>query len=256
MIHLPRELLRLALLAVLISISMAAAPLQALTFLTEDNPPLSFAVKGKPAAGASTEIVTEMARRAGLPADIKVMEWDEAYARAQADKDTCLYSTARLENRENQFQWVGELVVNKWAVFGRSDFARPVKTLNDLKPLKIGGVAVDAKIEFLKSRAITNIREVVRDEQNPPRLFLKPEDPNYIDLWVTGYYSGNEIAHKAGTGPVKMVYMFREAPLWLACSPRTDKGDIKKLTDALAAMNRDGSRKRIIDAIEQRVVTR
>lgn len=253
MTHLPHALSRVVLLA---ATAIAAAPLHALTFLTEDNPPFSFADKGKPVAGVSTEIVNEMARRAGLPADIKVMDWDEAYARAQADKDTCLYSTARLENRENQFQWVGELVVNKWAVFGRSDFARPIKTLNDLKPLKIGGVVQDARAEFLKSRAITNIREVVRDEQNPPRLFLKPEDPNYIDLWVTGYYSGNEIAQKAKVGAVRMVYMFRETPLWLACSPRTDKGDIKKLSDALATMNKDGSRKRIIDAIEKRVVTR
>jgi len=253
MIHLPPTLSRLVLLA---ATAVATSPLHALTFFTEENPPFSFALKGKPAAGASTEIVNEMAKRAGVSADIKVMEWDEAYSRAQADKDTCLYSTARLENRENQFQWVGELVVNKWALFGRSDFARPVKSLNDLKPLKIGGVALDAKVEFLKSRAITNFREVVRDEQNPPRLFLKPTDPNYIDLWVTGYYSGNEIAQKAKAGPVKMVYMFRETPLWLACSPRTDKASIRKLTDALAAMDKDGSRKRILDTIESRVVSR
>ena len=232
--------------------ALAAAPLHALTFLTEDNPPFSMSAGGKP-AGIATEMVVEMARRAALAADIRVMNWDEAYRLAQADKDTCLFSAARLENRENQFVWVGELVTNKWAVFGRGDFTRPVKTDADLRPFKIGGIVLDAKVEYLKSRAVTNIREVVRDEQNPPRLFLKPDDPNYIDLWVTSYYSGNDIARQAKAGPVKPVYVLREQPLWLACSPRTDKATVKKLADALASMNKDGSRKRMLSELEKRV---
>lgn len=243
---------RLVVLGTVSALAFAAVPARAINFLTEDNPPFNFAASGK-AAGAATEMVTEMAKRASVPASFRVMEWDIAYRQAQADKDTCLFSVARLENRENQFQWVGELFTNKWAVFGRSDFARPLKTVNDLRPLKIGGVVQDAKVEYLKSRSITNIREVLRDEQNPPRLFLKAGDPNYIDLWVTSYYSANEIADKAKAGPVKMVMVLRETPLWLACSPRTDKGDIKKLADALAAMNKDGSRKRMLESLEKRV---
>ncbi len=243
---------RLVVLGAASALALAAAPAQAINFLTEDNPPFNFAASGK-AAGAATELVTEMAKRASVPASFRVMEWDIAYRQAQADKDTCLFSVARLENRENQFQWVGELLTNKWAVFGRSDFAKPLKIVTDLRPLKIGGVVQDAKVEYLKSRAVTNIREVLRDEQNPARLFLKDGDPNHIDLWVTSYYSANEIADKAKAGPVKMVMLLRETPLWLVCSPRTDKGDLKKLADALASMNKDGSRKRIVDALEKRV---
>ena len=231
-------------------LSGIALPVHSLTFLTEENPPFNHRIAGKP-AGTATEIVTEMAKRAGLSVDIKVLKWEEAYQQAQAQPNTCIYSIARLENRENQLQWVGELAQNKWAVFGKSDFARPVKSIADLRPLKIGGVVQDAKIEYLKSSAVTNIREVLRDEQNPPRLFLKREDPNYIDLWITSYYSGMETAKNAKAGPVKVVYVLREAPLWLACSPRTAKADITKLSGALAAMNKDGTRKRLIDAMEK-----
>lgn len=237
-------------IAAVLLLSGIALPAQALTFLTEENPPFNHTVAGKP-AGTATDIVTEMAKRAGLPADIKVLKWEEAYQRAQAEPNTCVYSIARLENRENQLLWVGELVQNKWAVFGKSDFARPVKSIADLRPLKIGGVVQDAKIEYLKSNAVTNIREVLRDEQNPPRLFLKREDPNYIDLWITSYYSGMQTAKTAKAGPVKVVYVLREAPLWLACSPRTAKADITKLSTALASMNKDGTRRRLIDAMEK-----
>ena len=149
----PSILNRIGALTWVAMLSGVATPLHALVFLTEENPPFNYAASGK-AAGISTEIVTEMARRAGIPAQFSVMKWEEAYQRAQADKDVCVYSIARLENRENQLRWVGELV--------------------------------------------------------------------------------------------------REAPLWLACNPRVGKDDIAKLASALAAMNKDGSRKRLLDALEKR----
>ena len=229
-----------------------ALPASAITFLTEENPPYNHTQGGKP-AGLSTQIVTEAAKRAGVASDIKFLDWEEAYQRGQADKDSCLFSVARLENRENLFQWVGEIAVNKWAVFGRNDFNKPIKTIADLRPFKIGGVATDAKVEMLRNSAVTNVLEVVRDDQNPPRLFLKQDDPNRIDLWVTGYYAAGSVAASAKAGPVKLVYVLREQPLWLACSPRTGKDVVKKLSDAIAAIKKDGTHKRLIDAIEKTV---
>src|SRR5262245_23960795 len=85
-----------------------AAQAQSITFLTEQNPPFNFAQGGKP-AGISTDIVNEMVKRAGVAAKFEVMAWDRAYRQAQSEKDTCLYSTARLENRENLFTWIGPI---------------------------------------------------------------------------------------------------------------------------------------------------
>ena len=239
--------------AVLLTVLAGLSPhAHALTFLTEENPPYNFTQAGQP-VGLSTEIVTEATKRAGVSMQVVSIEWDEAYRRGQADKDSCLFSVARLENRENLFQWGGEIALNKWAVFGRGDFNKPVKALADLRPFKIGGVVTDAKVDYLKANAVTNIKEVVRDESNPPRLFLKPEDANYIDLWATGYYAAGTIAAAAKAGPIKLVYVFREQSLWLACSPRTAKDVVKKLSDAMASMKKDGTQKRLIDAMEKRV---
>ena len=49
-----------------------------------------------------------------------------------------------------------------------------------------------------------------------------------------------------------MVYVVREEDLYLACSPRTSKGEIKKLSDALASMVKDGTVKKITEAYEKR----
>jgi len=240
--------------SIVLQASFVLSPLSAhaLTFLTEENPPFNFTAAGK-ISGASTEIVTEMAKRAGVPADIRVLAWDNAYIRAQADRDTCLYSTTRLENRERLFQWVGPIGANKWALFGRDNFSRPIKTLAELRLLQIGGVESDAKVEYLKANAITNIKEVTRDDQNPPRLFLKPVHPNYIDLWVSSYYSGLATAQRAKVGPVKIVYLLREQELWVACSPRTNKAVVKQLAEALAAMQKEGVIKRVAEGLEKSV---
>ncbi|MEI6301737.1 MAG: transporter substrate-binding domain-containing protein [Betaproteobacteria bacterium] len=240
---------RLALL--LVTGLLACAPAHALTLLTEENAPFNYTEGGK-FTGLSTDMVTEMAKRAGIAIQIKVQDWDVAYTSAQAEKDTCVYSTARLENRERLFQWVGPLSLNRWAVFGKSDFAVPVSKLADLRPLKIGAVAADAKVDFLMSRSITNFRLAGRDAQLPPRLLLKKDDPNYVDLWITNFYSAKKVAADANVKDIKMVFVVREQDLYLACSPRTSKEDVKKLADALAAMVKDGAVKKIMDTYEKR----
>ena len=70
-------------------------------------------------------------------------------------------------------------------------------------------------------------------------------NPEHSGLWT--------VAATAKAGPVKLVYVLREQPLWLACSPRTGKDVVKKLSDAIAAMKKDGTHKRLIDAMEKTV---
>jgi polar amino acid transport system substrate-binding protein len=230
---------------------IAATPAHALTLLAEENAPFNYTEGGKP-TGISTDIIIEMARRAGVPVQIQFQAWETAYPAAQSDKDTCVYSTARLENRERLFQWVGPFTTNRWAVFGKSDFAAPVKSFADLRKFKIGGVAADAKIDYLMTKAVTNFRLYGSDAQVPPKLLLKKDDPNYIDLWVTGYYAAKKVAAAAKVTDLKMVFVVREEDLYLACSPRTAKADIKKLSDALEAMTKEGLVKKTVDAYEKR----
>ena len=230
---------------------LASAPVHALTLLTEENAPFNYTEGGR-LTGMSSDIVAEMAKRAGVTVQTQSQAWERAYQTAQADKDTCVYSTARLENRERLFQWVGPFATNRWAVFGKSDFAVPVKNITDLRKLKIGGVAADAKVDFLMSKAVTNLRLSGNDAQVPPKLLLKKDDPNYVDLWITGYYSARKVAEAAKVKDIKMVYVVREEDLYLACSPRTSKDEVKKLSDALASMVKDGTVKKITEAYEKR----
>jgi len=243
--------LHVLVVAVAFAFAFAAGPGRALTLLTEENPPFNYVENGK-LTGLVTGLVVDAMKRANVPYTMEVLPWNRAYMRAQAEKDTCLFATARLDNREKLFNWVGPLASNLWAVYGRGDFAGTVRQLPDLKSYRIGGVVNDAKVEYMKENGVTNIRQAPEDRLNPPRLFLAAEDPNRIDLWVTGFYGARDVARVAKVSDLKLVFILREIPLYLACSPQTSPAVVKALSDAVDKMRAEGVLARAIAEYEKR----
>jgi polar amino acid transport system substrate-binding protein len=228
-----------------------ARPVAALTLLTEENPPFNYTENGK-LTGLVAELVVDAMNRAKVPYTIEVLPWERGYMRTQAERDTCLFATARLDSREKLFQWVGPLANNVWGIYGRGDFAASVRIMQDLKKYRIGGVVNDAKVEYLKESGVTNIKQALEDRMNPPRLFLPGEDPNHIDLWVTGYFGARDVAAKARAGDVKLVFVVREIPLYLACSPLTSPAVLKALSEAVDQMRAEGELNRLAAVYEKK----
>ena len=241
----------LFLLSVIAGLFTLTQPASALKLLTEENPPLNYTENNK-LTGMATEVIKEMSRRANVPVEFEVMVWADAYKRVQIDKETCLYSTARLENRELVFKWVGPIAVNKWGLFAKSSFSQPIKTLADVRPYRIGGVTRDAKTEYLKQNGITNIFEVDDDKLNPPKLTIDRKQPQRIDLWVTSIAHAKEVAAQAKVPDVKLVLVVRKVDSYLACNPRTSEATLKLLSTALDEIKKDGTFKRIVDRYENK----
>ncbi len=128
----------------------------------------------------------------------------------------------------------------------------PIKTLKDLAPYRIGVVTRDAKGEFLRENAVTNLKFVREDRDNPPRLLLPPDNPDHIDLWVTGLYSARAVATAAKVSGIKLVFIAAEQPLYLACNPQTDRATVKALSEALETLKADGTLARINAAYEKK----
>jgi polar amino acid transport system substrate-binding protein len=229
----------------------ASAPAAALGLLTDENPPFSYTEKGK-LEGSATDVVREMASRAGVPTKFEVLATEKAFVRAQADRDTCVFATPRLENRERLFTWIGPIATNLWAVYGKGDFAPSIRAIRDMAPYRIGAVARDPKADFLRENGVADVRVFRDDAQNPQRLLLARENPDHIDLWITNLYSGRIAVKAAKLSNVKLVFIAFEEPLFLACSPRTDPNVVNALAGALEAMRGDGSFKRITAEYEKR----
>jgi polar amino acid transport system substrate-binding protein len=230
---------------------VSSSPSLALTMLTEENPPLNYVENGK-LTGMATEVIAEMTKRAGITASTEVLEWKTAYQRAQSERDTCLYATSRLENRERLFTWVGPIAVSHWALFANKGFTPKIGSLVDAKPYRIGGVTYDAKTEFLKQNGVTNIFEVADDKLNPAKLTLDRKKPGGIDLWISNATSAKWSARQAGVKDIKLVYTVRKEDAYLACSPRTAAETIKALTNALTSIKKDGTYNKIIERYENK----
>jgi len=241
---------RITLMAGALAALLAASqPALALKLLTEENPPLNY-TENKKLTGMGTEVVQELGRRAKIKLDTEVMAWDKAYEKAQGDKETCLYSTARLSNRENIFKWVGPIAVNKWGLFALEGFKPQIKSLQDARPYRIGGVERDAKTEFLKQEGVTNIAEEKDDKLNPAKLTLNRKEAQKIDLWITSVANARKIAAQAKAPAIKLVHVVRSADSYLACSPRTSAATLKALAEALDGMKKDGSYDKIVKRYE------
>lgn len=228
----------------LIAFGLAAPAAHALTLVTEENPPFNYTEQGK-VVGLSTEIVSELGKRSGIPLQIKSMPWEQAYLAAQRDKETCIYSTARLENRERLFRWIGPIATNQWVLIGRSDFAGTVAKVEDARKYRVGVVAKDAKIEFLMSKGVTDLREVSQDGLVPPRLMLARDDPNRLDLWATSAYGARRTATRANVKDIKLILNLEKVPLFLACGRNASPQTVEALARALERAKQDGTLKRI-----------
>jgi polar amino acid transport system substrate-binding protein len=228
-----------------------SAPAFALQMLTEEYPPYNY-TENKALIGLSTEIVVEMGKRANVPMTFAIMPWPDAYEQTQRKVETCIFSTARLVNRERIFKWVGPLASNEWGLFAKKGFADKITNLADARPYRIGGVTNDAKIMWLRDMALTNIVEVKEDKLVPGMLTLDRKKLDAVDLWVTGINAEKFIATKNKLKDVKLVLKIKDEPMWLACHPSLSEATITSLSNALAAMRKDGAYKTIIDSYDKK----
>lgn len=212
----------------------APASAAALDITTEHNPPFNFREQ-KRITGISTDILMEMGRRAGIPLNIHLLPWGRAYQSALSTPDTCVYSTVRMPEREASFKWVGPLSTNKWALFARNDFNKKIATIDDARPYRIGGVARDAKVLYLKSLGFTDIDLVGDDNLNLAKLL-----GGRIDLWITGLYKTRDASVKSEAKHIKPVLVVREVEYFLACHPKTSDATLLALSQALKTLQKEG----------------
>ncbi|QTN30396.1 ABC transporter substrate-binding protein [Rhodoferax sp. AJA081-3] len=182
-----------------------------LVVTTEDAPPFNFAADdGKTVVGSATEAVQEMFRRAKLEHTITLYPWMRAITMARTDKDTCVYSTTRTEEREKTFVG-GASRLQQLGVFARANSTIKLDSFDDARKFKIGGYRGDAVALYLKALKF-NVDESYYDDQNAKKL-----EGGRIDLWATGSQNGPYFAAKKNV-KIKPLLEFKQTELYLACN--------------------------------------
>ncbi len=79
-----------------------------LRVVTELSPPYQLVHNGE-VTGVSTELVRMVLKEAGLQPPIMIYPWARAYHIASSQPNVLIYNIARIPERENLFQWIGEV---------------------------------------------------------------------------------------------------------------------------------------------------
>jgi polar amino acid transport system substrate-binding protein len=246
------KLYRLVFLVALFAATPTMASAQTVNLLTEDAYPFQY-LDNKQLSGMAVEVVTEVFKRAGVAHKDELLSWKDAYDRAQIYPNTCIYSTARTENRERLFKWIGPIVENKWAAFAKKGFKGSLARPDDFKQYRVGVLAGDAKERYLKDLAVTFRVPAADDATNPPKLTLNRTEADKIDLWVTGYYTGAYVAAKTGVKDIYPAWVFETSENYLACQQSLPQATADKLQKALDAMKRDGTHAKIVARYEAKI---
>ncbi|MES2949279.1 MAG: ABC transporter substrate-binding protein [Pseudomonadota bacterium] len=210
-----------------------------LILTTEDAPPFNYSTDdGKTIVGSATEAIHELFKRARIDYTITMYPWVRAIEMARGNKNTCVYSTTRTEEREKSFSWVGPVAPNDWVLFAKADSSIQLASVEDARKYRVGGYRGDAVTLFLQGQKF-NIDEAVNDEQNVKKL-----DAGRIELWATGSQAGPFIAGKMKI-KIKPLLSIKRTELYLACNVSVAPETIAKLNTTLQAMAKDGTTARI-----------
>jgi len=230
------------------ALGQTALAAERLYIFTENYPPYNTSESGKGFAhseeditGICTDMVKAILARVEYDYVMKMRDWSYAYDWVQDRENHGLFCTARTDQREDQFQWVGPLASIKWTLFGAPDSDITLDSLEDARDLRIAGYKGDVMSGYLVDQGF-NVVMGISGDVNARRLTL-----GQADLWVTDGLVGPLVAEEEhGITGLKPVLVFRETPMYLAFSTNTDPAIIADLQQTLDEARKAGEIDRIV----------
>ena len=215
---------------------------QDLTIISEENPPFNFNKDGV-FTGSSAEVVREIMRRLNQPAGIEVMTWARAYQLALTQPNVVLFSTARTEEREDLFHWIGPIYKVRFGFYARKGSNIVLTCLADAR--KVGAIATykdDVREQLLKTKGFTNL-----DSSKSPASNLKKLLAGRVDLWLYSNLGVRSVAEQIGINPddLQFVLPFKDVFAYIAISKGTTLAVVGQWKATLEAMKRDGTFEKI-----------
>lgn len=205
-----------------------------LTFMTETYPPFNYQEDGQ-LQGISVELLEAMTGSMGVQVSdeqIQLLPWTEGYQTALTQKNTVLFSTVRLPEREAAFKWVGPIYTEEKVLFAMRDREITITQPGDLKGYTIGVITDDAAIGELLALGVA--REQLVADQDPGVIIRKLENGE-LDLWCYGEAVGNYLTtEQTGKyGFFKVVYTLQSYDLYYAFNTDTPDAVVESFQQAL-----------------------
>lgn len=227
------------LMALLLAKPVLAAKL---SLYTESYPPFSYEEEGHVVGGLSTEIVRALMDRAGLAFSIELVPWARALQSAERQHDACVFSARRTADRETRFTWIGPLVSDPLALFGKADLTFKLRTLTDARKYRVGSYNGASAIQYLEE-AFVHAELAPDDKLNPRKL-----EAGHIDLWAASERHGRYVANSVGVTDIRSVLIINhgvQSQMYLAFHREMPPALVDRLNTLLRTMSSGGTLARI-----------
>jgi polar amino acid transport system substrate-binding protein len=224
-------------IGILLMLLPAMVGAQDLTIVSENSPPFNF-VKHDTFTGSSTEIVREMLRRMHRADTIQILTWARGYNLALSRPNVVLFSTARTNQRENLFHWIGPLYRVRFGFYAKKESGLRLTSLADAK--KVGAIATyknDVREQLLKSQGFTNL-----DSSKSPASNLKKLISGRVDLWLFSNLGVERVANQIGIDPdeLELVLPFKDAYSYIAISKGTSQAVVNQWRAVFDELKQEG----------------
>lgn len=201
-----------------------------LELFTENNAPNNYlAPDGKTVVGNATERVQSAMSMAGISYRLKLTEWSRALNSAMRQSNACVYSAARLPEREHSLQWLGPIAQTSWYLWGLADSPK-VASLDAVR-----GKIVCAKISTAPGRVLSSLGQTVLPAQSGEicaQHVLRGE----AEYWAANMQQTKLILAEMGAkDKIVPVLEFQRTGLYLACNLAVPKETVEKLRNAFQA---------------------
>jgi len=210
--------------------------------VTEEYPPVTFMKGGKP-SGFVTEIVREIAARQGVPDNIRLTSWKNAYNMGLLYPNVVLFSAERTPERESLFHWVGPVGKNSAILYAKKGSGIRISSLEDARKVAAIGTTTQWFTEQQLQRAgFTNLTS-----SPDPRANVRQLMNGEVQLAVFTDITVQEIVREAGfsMADLEPVFTVGRTYFYIALSRDTPADVVTSWQSTLDALKQDGTFARI-----------
>ncbi len=182
---------------------------------TENYPPFNYKENGE-VKGTVTERVIALLYAADINFEIEVLPWNRAYKKALLEKNVCVYTTARTQEREPLFEWISPLIMNNSVLVKHERSLIRPNNLKHALTLKIGmqsGYVAEKHLMKIGADSRNFHRSV--DLEAPLNMLLIGR----IDFLAMAESRYHKLKKKY---PIEKAFILFEMEMGLACNKETD----------------------------------
>jgi len=220
-------------------LAICALPARALTILTEDWPPVSYANEKGQADGMAVAVVRLLQDRLKDNSPIQVQPWARAYNSLINDKDVMLFTVGRNAERERLMTLLGPILISSTDVFALKQYAESIRKLpaGAMQQLQTAAYRGSIFESTAKARGFQVFQTT--DPAHSARMLVAGR----VKLWVEGNVVIGNVLREQGlpATTVERVTTLDKLSLYLAFSPNVPKETILRWEKALSDIKQDGS---------------